>query len=70
MNNIIIIGAILFVAAIVITVLSVKLHRKKKEPAKVETKTQKKTKKAEKPAKPVKTTKVKKNTKKTKKEAK
>lgn len=31
MNNIIIIGAILVVAAIVITVLSVKLHRKKKQ---------------------------------------
>lgn len=43
-----------------------KRTRKKKEPVKVETKTQK----AEKPAKPVKTTKVKKNTKKTKKEAK
>ena len=43
-----------------------KRTRKKKEPANVETKTQK----AEKPAKPVKTTKVKKNTKKTKKEAK
>lgn len=31
MNNIIIIGAILAVAAIVITVLSIKLHRKKKQ---------------------------------------
>lgn len=31
MNNIIIIGAILVVAAIVITVLSIKLHRKKKQ---------------------------------------
>lgn len=51
-----------------------KRTRTKKEPVKVETKTQKKTqkktKKAEKPVKPVKTTKVKKNTKKTKKEAK
>ena len=44
-----------------------KRTRKKKEPVKVETKTQKKTKKTE---KPVKATKVKKNTKKTKKEAK
>lgn len=37
MNNIIIVGAILVIAAIVITVLSFKLHRKKKQISLVET---------------------------------